>query len=140
MTVALRPLRAADLPALDLQPSQSHMRAWLTQEFCTAVERAGNAQTALYDGRPVACAGLSDVPGRRYAWAFLGQMARAVMVAATKACDAMLSRETRPIWSHVRADIPANVRWLAILGFEATGSTERLWDGRDYELWVRTND
>lgn len=60
------------------------------------------------------------------------------MVAATRACEAVLSRETQPIVTHVRCDSPTDKRWLRMMGFATTGSVERLPDGLDYELWVKS--
>jgi hypothetical protein len=133
------PFKADHLAALELQPSQAHMAGWLTQELAVTLERVSTAATAMHNGRPVACAGLTDVEGRRTAWAFLGAMARPVMVEATRACLAMVSRETSDIFTHVRTDLPANTRWLRLLGFATTGRLETMPDGMDYELWVRAN-
>lgn len=140
MTVEIVPLLAADLIEIDLQASQAHMRQWMGADFAHAVEVAGNCATAMLDGRPVACAGIADIEGRRYAWAFLGHCARPVMLAATRACQAVVSREAADVFTHCRADIPANARWLKLLGFGPTGTSDVLPDGMTYELWVRRND
>lgn len=136
--IDIRPFEAADLWKVELQDSQAHLAGQLTQEFATTVERQRAAMTGTVDGKPVAVAGLWTVDGLRYAFAFLGKHARPVMVAATRACEAVLSRETQPIVTHVRCDSPTDKRWLRMMGFATTGSVERLPDGLDYELWVKS--
>lgn len=136
--IEIRPFEAADLWQIELQDSQAHIGGMLTQEVATAIERAGGAMTAVLNGKPVAAAGIFVIDGLRYAWAFLGKAARSVMVAATRACLAVISRETAPVVTHVRQDIPADKRWLKMMGFATTGTVERLPDGFDYELWVKS--
>mgnify|MGYP000240410600 CR=1 FL=1 len=140
MAVEIAPLLAADLAEIELQASQAHMRKWMGGDFGAAIEAAGNCATALLDGVPVACAGICDLEGRRYAWAFLGHLARPVMLAASRACAEALSRETSDVFTHCRMDVPANARWLKLLGFGPTGTSDVLPDGMTYELWVRRND
>lgn len=135
--IEIAPLLASDLIEIELQSSQAHMRAFMGGDFPHAVQEAGGAYSALLNGRVVACAGLADIEGRRYAWAFLGREARTVMLAATRACAEMLSRETLPVFTHCRMDVPANARWLKLLGFEPTGTRDVLPDGMTYDLWVR---
>lgn len=140
MTVEIVPLKRWHLLALDLQPTQAHMRAWITDAFADAME-ASRACAAMIGGKPVACAGLTPMPGGyAYAWALLGFDARRAMLAATRACEAVLSRETSEVVTHVRPDLPANRRWLSVLGFAATGKCDVLADGMTYELWARRND
>jgi hypothetical protein len=140
MLVDIVPLMACDVADIELQASQAHMRPWMTVEFAHGLETAGGGYTALHNGRPVAMAGVCDLDGYRYAWAFLGQMARPVMLAATRACLEMLTRETDEVRTHVRRDLPANVRWLKMLGFKPTGQIDDMPDGFPCELWVRRND
>lgn len=140
MTIEIVPLLAADLMEIELQANQAHMRQWMGADFAHAVEVAGNCATALLDGRPVACAGIADIEGRKYAWAFLGHEARPVMLAATRACLAVVSHETSDVFTHCRVGVPANARWLKLLGFGPTGTSDVLPDGMTYELWVRRND
>lgn len=138
--IEIAPLLASDLIEIELQSSQAHMRAFMGGDFPHAVQEAGGAYSALLNGRVVACAGLADIEGRRYAWAFLGREARPVMVAATRMCLEMISRETLPVFTHVDPTVPANTRWLKLMGFGPTGQTDRMPDGIDCELWVRRND
>ena len=137
MTVEIVRLLADDLIALELQANQAHMRAWIGEDFARAVEESGDAATALVDGVPVACAGVSDIDGRRYAWAFLGSAARPAMLAATRACDMVLAFETADVFTHCLPGVKANRRWLELMGFVPAGSSDVLPDGKTYDLWVR---
>lgn len=138
MTVEIVPLQAWHMRALDLQPTQTHMRAWLTDEV-TAACAESVSRTAMIAGKPVGCAGVVAIGGRPYAWALLGEDFQPAMLRATRACEAMLSGQGE-VFTHVRPDIDENIRWLEILGFGPTGTREKLDDGRDYELWVRPAD
>ena len=136
--IEIRPFEAADLWKIELQDSQAHLSGYLTQEVAVAIERSGTAMTAVWNGVPVAAAGLWLLDGVKYAWAYLGKAARAVMVAATRVCAAVLSRETDAVVTHVRRDIATDKRWLRLMGFATTGKVERLPDGFDYEIWVKS--
>lgn len=133
----LTPLRAWHLKAIRLQPTQAHMREWITDEFCEAIEKT-LAYTAMRGGEVLACAGIADNEHiKRYAWALLAENAGAAMLRATRACLGVLSHESGPVQTHCRTDVAANGRWLALLGFKPTGQVDRMPDGRDMELWTR---
>jgi hypothetical protein len=138
--IRVAPLRAWHLRGIKLQPSQAHMREWITEDFMTAIEQT-TAYTALAGDEPLACAGIAANENiERYAWALLAENAGRAMLRATRACLAVVSHETKPVFTHVRADLPPNVRWLTMLGFAPTGKAERMPDGCDMELWVRASD
>jgi len=135
--IEIVPLKAWHLWGLDLQDSQKHMSDRMNSAFAMALERT-HAMTALRDGKPIACAGIAWVQNwPRYAWALLGDEIGSAMTRITRACWASISRETEPVFTHVRPDIPANTRWLRAFGFEPTGQADFLPDGKSYELWVR---
>jgi hypothetical protein len=137
VAIRLAPLRAWHLRSMKLQPSQAHMRAWITDEFLDAIEHT-LAYTVLDGDEPLASAGIAENEHiKRYAWALLSEGAGKAMVRATRACLGMVSRETETVFTHVRADLPANVRWLTVMGFAPTGKVDRMPDGHDMELWAR---
>ena len=135
--VEIAPLLASDLADIELQASQAHMRAFMGADFGLAIQNTETCATALHNGAPVACAGICDIEGRRYAWAFLGAYARPVMLAATRVCRDMVARETSDVFTHVDTRHAANVRWIKLLGFKPTGTIDRMPDGTDCELWVK---
>ena len=133
----LTPLRGWHLRAIDLQPSQAHMREWITDDFMDAIEHT-LAYTAMAGGKVLACAGIAENEHiKRYAWALLSEGARLAMLRATRACLGVLSHEPEPVFTHVRADLRVNVKWLKLLGFAPTGTVDRMPDGHDMELWAR---
>lgn len=136
--IDIRPFEAADLWKVELQDSQADMSLRFTREFADAILFSGTAMTAVFHGKPVAIAGLADIGGQSYAWAFMGKASRPVMLAATRACMAVLDKRDGDVLVHVRTDIPANARWLRMMGFATTGMRETMPDGRAYDVWIRT--
>ena len=133
-------LASQHLRALRLQDNQAHFGALFTDEFIEALTRT-NAWTLLRHGEPVGCAGVAEIDGfDNYAWAFLGESIGRQMLTATRACDDMLSGYRSDVFTHCRMDVPANARWLKLLGFEPTGTRDVLPDGMTYDLWVRRHD
>lgn len=125
------------LRALKLQETQAHFGPLFTDDFTDALAQT-NAWTLLRDGEPVGCAGVAEINGfDNYAWAFLGETIGRQMLTATRDCEEMLSGYTSDVFTHCRMDVPANARWLKLLGFEPTGTRDVLPDGMTYELWVR---
>jgi len=132
----LTPFRAWQLGALDVQPEQAFTRSLMSHDYAEAHE--GNAMTALIDGKPVACAGIADFEGVLVAWAVLGVDAKPAMLAATRACDAVLGKAGRDVFTMVREGFAEGERWIRLLGFERTDDeAKRMPDGRDYLTWVR---
>ena len=128
---------AEHLKKLKLQPSQQHFGAFINDEFLAALEQC-NSWTLVADGEPVGCAGVAEVGDHKnYAWAFLSSAMGRHMLQATRSCEEMLDALDEPVFTHVDPRVPANTRWLKLMGFGPTGETEVLPDGRQYELWVR---
>lgn len=134
--IEIVPLKARHVLALELQPEQADIRARLTADYLAALE-ANRSATALIDGKPVACAGLAAMDGLTFAWALMGVDAGRAMLAATRACEAMLAREA-VVHAHVRPGYDAGARWLTRLGFGPAQGVVDV-DGRNFELWVRRN-
>lgn len=134
----LRPFRYHDLLAIDLQAEQGFMRGLLDEDYGRALE-GDRAKTVTLEGRAVASGGLAEDDGVLFAWAVLGRDAGQVMLEATRACEAIVSRETCDVMTLCRKGFEAGARWLRLLGFslaEDRGS-EIGPDGREYEFWVR---
>lgn len=138
--IEIVPFRPEHLAAIRLQGVQASAQYQCTEAFGREIAaNVGLARTALVDGKPIACAGLTELwPHRAYAWAYLGEgwerhtktVMRAVL-AALRACR----------WRRVEAAIDirysAGKRWVQRLGFEYEG-THRAFtsDGRDCECWA----
>lgn len=136
--IDIRPFEAADLWQIDLQDSQSDMSLRFSAELADAILFSGAAMTAVFHGKPVAIAGLAEIGGQSYAWAFMGKASRPAMLASTRACMAVLDKRGGDVLAHVRRDVPANAKWMKILGFATTGKAETMPDGRSYDVWIRS--
>lgn len=138
--VTIRDMRAADVPALALQPSQvgqfglyepvrdeTH-GAWLAAAgpawTAEAAPSAGSGQA----GRIVAIAGFAEMfvgpagaPVQAQAWALLGRMGAAHFAVRRFIAARLAEAPYRRIEAMARAACPAEVRWLELLGFAREG-------------------
>lgn len=126
---------------LNLQAAQARFAETFTPEHARALEMAGQAYTAMVDGRPIACSGLVEQwPGRALAWALLANDIGAhTFVRVSRAVRRYLdASDYRRIEMQVDADHPQAIRWAQLLGFEVEGKRAKfLPDGRDAFEFVR---
>lgn len=135
--------RPEHLLTLKLQAAQASAQPLMTaQHGSEIVSAAGQAWTAVVDGKPIACAGMIEFwKGRAYAWAYLSEDFKAHAKSVHRATIALLAgAQWRRVEMTVDVHHGAAKRWAAHLGFEREGVC-RAWtaDGRDVELWARVN-
>lgn len=134
----LEEFKAEHVMQLDLQPSQRWMVEHLKLEGLRPLE--GHGYTAVDDGRPIACAGITPYwEGRYLGWSFLGRMTNRQMVHVTRYVKAFLGMaKFRRLEISVDCDYPAAHAWARHLGFELETPRARKFDvdGRDCSIYV----
>ena len=135
------PFQSGHIFDLRLQAAQQRFAEAFTPEHARALELAGQAYTAIADGRPVACSGLVEQwEGRALAWALLdGEMGPHAFLRVSRAVRRYLDATSyRRIEMQVDADHAQAIRWAALLGFEVESKRRKfLPDGRDAFEFVR---
>lgn len=104
-----------------------------------------HAYSGFDDGELFVCAGIMPIwPGSWRAWAMIGQRTTArQMLTLHRNVSGWLKRiqtsdDFRRIETTARADSPAALRWLAMLGFECEGHLRRYdADGNDHKIFSR---
>jgi len=136
--------RAAHLPALKLQAWQASFQPEMTEEFGREMlaQENSRAYTALFNGRPIACAGAFELwPGRAYLWSFMSDEALVHMREIHRYARKMVSKlPWQRVEAYCDARHAAGARWLLHLGFEFE-CVARKWsiDGRDMSQFARVS-
>lgn len=128
------------LAGMTFQASQKHYAIGEAQ--AKGVDN-GLAWTGLFDGRPIACAGLVPIwPGRYEAWAFFCEDFPTVVFPAIHAAAIrrMNKLRARRIETPLDPTAPNAARWARLLGFEIEGTMRGYApDGRDMLLAARVH-
>ncbi len=132
--------QAEHLSGLQLQSAQRDMARYMSQAYGAALEQAGNAFTAIKDGRVLGCAGVERVwPDRGIAWSLLGAISPSEMLAVHRRVAGFLDDQAlRRIEMTVDAAHAPGHRWARMLGFQFEGTLRAFTpDGRDCALYAR---
>ena len=112
-------------------------------DYAEILQRTGNAETGIYDGAVIGCAGvLPQWKGRAIAWALIGAMPRRCWPNVTKHAIAGLEQAhaegSRRIEVNVRLGFKQGDLWVRRLGF-APVAPKPLWgpDGATFWEYVR---
>lgn len=134
------PFKAAHLAAITLQDAQANLSDWVTVDQGLSLEEH-NSYTALYQGQPVAAAGvINQWFGRATAWAFVGDVGPGVFLPVHRAVKRFLDGcYTQRLEMTVDCDFPQAHRWARMLGFTMECERMRCYtpDGRDSALYAR---
>lgn len=118
--IRLVPLRAVHLSVLELQDAQSYFSGELSsRDYALSLERSGQAFTALFGDRVIACAGLTEIwPNRAVAWSLLSKNAGRHMLCIHRLAAGFLkTSKYRRIEAWVDEGFMPGMRWLDLLGF-----------------------
>lgn len=123
MTVAIAAMKPSDMLVIQRQASQLvqlGIERMVTPEEAEAIaDGDGEAWTARYQGRIVACLGLRETfPGRQaVAWAVLADGIGAAHLAITRFARARVAASPLPrIEAIVREAVPAEAAWAQLVG------------------------
>ncbi len=137
------PFQPEHLAALKIQAVQASAQPSMTLEFGRQIQASvGMARTALLEGQPIACAGITELwKGRGFAWAYLGdgweRHAKAIHRAVL---EVLKASRWRRVEMAVDSRYPAAKRWAWHLGFDFEGVARAYTpDGRDCEIWARVS-
>ncbi len=134
------PYKAEHLLALKMQPGQSYLAPYVTDEYAKLLESQW-AFTALDDEDVVAVGGVAELwSNRGLAWAFVDTRAGAHFLALHKAVQRVLDLVP---YRRVEAETPCEFRqghrWLRMLGFQLEAPRMKSFriDGGDAALYAR---
>lgn len=110
----------------------------VSDEDLAALKSAGPAVTMIV-GRPVAAAGVIDLPDGSLLWAYLDESAGRHMVAIFRTAQRIVEVAKRPVYATVAEGFAQGHRLLRLLGFDVDRPLPEYGpDGRDHALWVLT--
>ena len=133
--------KAEHLVDLSLADGHPFVGDQLTFEQTVALERAKHSYTGILDGKPVFCAGVSEVwPGHLEAWAYMPRHTSKHMIQITRIVKRFF--DLMPfvrVEAAIDCNFSAGRRWVEMLGFELEAPRMRKYspDGRDHALYAK---
>jgi len=114
------PFKAEHLAAIQLQSAQAYLSDWVSEAQCKALEEQDASYTALYEGKPIAAAGMiPQWQGRTLCWAFIGEVTQAQFLAVHRATKRIIDGNyCKRLEMTVDCDFVQAHRWARMLGFK----------------------
>ncbi|WP_282609470.1 hypothetical protein [Pelagibius sp. Alg239-R121] len=132
--------QAGHLDGLILQSAQQDMADYMSRDYGVRLAQAGDAFTAIKDGRVLGCAGVERVwCNRGVAWSLLGRISAYEFLAVHRCVAAFLKGlPLRRVEMTVDSLHAPGHRWASLLGFQHEGTLRAYTpDGRDCDLYAR---